>query len=83
MPVTPLLAVSALFGTYLGAVFTYPFAVTAREMVDLWPKKGGDPFGGNYRKAAVYIWFSQNILGYYPGFFKRYFWHIAPQYSSP
>lgn len=49
-------------------------------MVDLWPKKGEDPFGGNYRKAAVYAWFHQNILGFYPGFFKRYFWHIAPQY---
>jgi hypothetical protein len=48
-------------------------------MVDLWPTKGADPFGGNYRKAAVYIWFHQNILGFYPGFFKRYFWHIAPQ----
>lgn len=83
MPVLPLVLSCALFGTYLGAVFTYPFAVTAREMVDLWPKKGGDPFGGNYRKAAVYTWFHQNILGFYPGFFKRYFWHIAPQYPFP
>jgi hypothetical protein len=82
MPVLPFVLTCALFGTYLGAVFTYPFAVTAREMVDLWPRKGADPFGGNYRKAAVYIWFHQNILGFYPGFFKRYFWHIAPQYFS-
>jgi hypothetical protein len=81
MPVLPLILSCALFGTYMAAVFTYPFAVTAREMVDLWPKKGGDPFGGNYRKAAVYTWFHQNILGFYPGFFKRYFWHIAPQYT--
>jgi hypothetical protein len=79
-PVLPLVTFAAAMGTYVGAVFTYPFAVTAREMVDVWPKKGADPFGGNYRKAAVYIWFSQNILAYYPGFFKNYFWHIAPQY---
>lgn len=83
MPVLPLILSCALFGTYLGAVFTYPFAVTAREMVDLWPKKSSEAFGGNYRKAAVYIWFHQNILIFYPGFFKRYFWHIAPQYSLP
>lgn len=82
MPVAPLVGACALFGTYLAAAFTYPFAVTVREMVDLWPKKGGDPFGGNYRKAAVYTYFHQNILGFYPGFFKRYFWHIAPQYPS-
>jgi hypothetical protein len=79
MPVLPLVLICASFGTYLGAAFTYPFAVTAREMVDIWPKVGGDVFGGNYRKAAVYMWFHQNILGFYPGFFKKYFWHIAPQ----
>ena len=51
-------------------------------MVDIWPKKNGiDPFAGNYRKASVYIWFSQNILLFYPGFFKNYFWHVAPQYN--
>jgi hypothetical protein len=82
MPVLPLVLFSATFGTYLGAVFTYPFAHTVREMVDIWPKKGGvDPFGGNYRKASIYVWFHQNILGFYPGFFKNYFWHIAPQYE--
>jgi hypothetical protein len=80
MPVLPLVLFAATFGTYLGAAFTYPFAVTVREMVDLWPKKGADPFNGNYRKASVYVWFHQNILSFYPGFFKRYFWHIAPQY---
>lgn len=80
VPVGPLVLLSALFGTYLGAAFTYPFVVSLREMVDFWPKKGGvDPFGGNYRKGAVYIWYHQNILSFYPGFFKRYFWHIAPQ----
>jgi solute carrier family 25 (mitochondrial oxoglutarate transporter), member 11 len=84
MPVLPNVLICATFGTYLGAVFTYPFAHTVREMVDFWPKKDGiDAFGGNYRKASVYVWFHQNILGFYPGFFKNYFWHIAPQYFSP
>ena len=81
MPVLPCVLTAAAFGVYLGAAFTYPFAHTAREMVDLWPKKNGiDQFDGNYRKASTYIWFHQNILGFYPGFFKNYFWHIAPQY---
>jgi hypothetical protein len=48
-------------------------------MVDLWPKRGIDAFNGNYRKAAVYFWFSSNVVNFYPGFFKNYFWHIAPQ----
>lgn len=80
MPVLPLVLFAATFGTYLGAAFTYPFAVSVREMVDLWPKKGADPFNGNYRKASIYLWFHQSILSFYPGFFKRYFWHIAPQW---
>jgi hypothetical protein len=29
-PMWPILAFCAGFGTYLGAIFTYPFAVTAR-----------------------------------------------------
>lgn len=80
MPVLPCVITSAIFGTYLGAAFAYPFCHTSREMVDIWPKKDGiDSFGGNYRKASIYIWFHQNILGFYPGFFKNFFWNIAPQ----
>jgi hypothetical protein len=26
------------------------------------------------------MWFSDSILNYFPGFFRNYFWHIAPQY---
>ena len=80
MPVLPCVLLAATFSTYMGAIFTYPFAHTIRQMVDLWPKKGGDPFGGNYRKGAVYFYFNTNGLNFYPGFFKNYFWHIAPQY---
>jgi hypothetical protein len=80
MPVLPTVIFCAAFSTYVAAVFTYPFAVVSREMVDIWPKKNGiDYFGGNYRKASIYIWFSQNILLYYAGFVKRYLWHIGPQ----
>jgi solute carrier family 25 (mitochondrial oxoglutarate transporter), member 11 len=83
-PMWPILAICAGFGTYLGAVFTYPFAVTARQMVDLWPKKNGvDIWQGNYRKAASWLWFacpSWNIA--FPGFFKNYFWHVAPMYKN-
>ncbi len=81
MPVTPIVACCAIFSTYVGAAFTYPFAVSVREMVDLWPRVDGrDYFANNYRKASIYMWLHQNILGFYPGFFKKYFWHIAPQY---
>jgi hypothetical protein len=80
-PILPLQLFCAAFGTYFGAVFTYPFAYMSREMVDLWPKKNGiDPFGGNYRKASVYMWMTETFLNYYPGFFKKYFWHVVPQY---
>jgi hypothetical protein len=49
-------------------------------MVDFWPKKNGvDVFQGNYRKAATWLYFtapSWNIA--FPGFFKLYFWNVAP-----
>lgn len=82
MPVLPCVLFTISFSTYLAAAFTYPFAHSVREMVDFWPKKDGlDPFKGNYRKASTFVWFHQNILGFYPGFFKNYFWHIAPQWA--
>lgn len=72
-------AFAASVATYLAAVFTYPFVHTVRDMVDLWPKKDGiDPFKGNYRRAAVWLWYAPSWLMAYPGFFNRYFWHVAP-----
>lgn len=80
-PVLPVILFTCIFSTYLAAAFTYPFAYSVREMVDFWPKKNGiDPFKGNYRLASTYVWFSQTLIGFYPGFFKNYFWHIAPQW---
>ncbi len=31
----------AAFSAYLACAFTYPWAVMAREMVELWPKEKG------------------------------------------
>lgn len=80
IPSWPILAIVAGFSAYLGAVFSYPFAHTVREMVDLWPKKNGvDMFQGNYRKAASWLWFaspSWNLA--FPGFFRIYFWNVFP-----
>ena len=82
MPVLPTNVFNASIATYLACVFTYPFAVTAREMVDIWPKKNGiDPWAGNYRKAATWLWFGPSWNIGFPGLFKRYFWHVAPMYN--
>jgi hypothetical protein len=45
-------------------VFSYPWAVTIREMVELWPKEKGGvcTWDNNYRKAAV--WVRISILKY-------------------
>lgn len=81
MPVLPIVTFTALFSTYLGALVTYPFAVKAREYVDLAPYKGGlEPFDGNYRKAAYWIWTTDGNVKFFGGFFKNYFWNIAPQW---
>lgn len=73
------LAFVALFSTYMAGIFSYPWMVT-REMVDFWPKKQGTPcsFGGNYRKAAVWIWYHEFTGTYFAGFFTKYFWKTAP-----
>jgi ABC-type phosphate/phosphonate transport system permease subunit len=65
---------------YLGCVFSYPFGVVCREMVDFWPKdKGGVcTFQGNYRKAMVWLWYHDYGSNYFPGFFNNYFWRQAP-----
>jgi solute carrier family 25 oxoglutarate transporter 11 len=80
-PSQPVQVFCAAVATYLGAVFTYPFAHVAREMVDFWPKKNGiDPFDNNYRKAAVWLWFGPTWNLGFPGLFKIYFWNVAPLY---
>lgn len=80
-PKWPTIWICAAISTYLGAVFSYPFAHTAREMVDFWPKKNGvDIFQGNYRKAAAWLWFGASTWNIsFPGFMKLYFWKVFPQ----
>lgn len=65
---------------YLSCVFSYPWAVTIREMVDFWPKEKGGvcTFQNNYRKAAVWLWYHDYGSNYFPGFVNNYFWRNAP-----
>lgn len=78
-PMLPVQLSCATFATYLGVVFTYPFAHTSRMMVDFWPKKDGvDPFNGNYRRASVWLWYGPTWNISFPGLFKSYFWKVFP-----
>lgn len=76
VPYLPCKIVNAAFTSYLACAFTYPFAVTAREMIELWPKdKGGVcTWNGNYRKAMSWLWYHEFSTNYFPGFFKNYFY---------
>jgi len=67
------------FSTYLACVFSYPWGVMAKEMVDFWPKENGVcRFDGNYRKAAVWLWYHDLGSNYFPGLFNNYFWRQGP-----
>jgi solute carrier family 25 oxoglutarate transporter 11 len=53
--------------------------MVAREMVDFWPKKNGVcPWNGNYRKAAVWIYYHEFSSTFFAGFFTNYFFRCAP-----
>ena len=80
-PVLPVKLFAATFATWLGVNFSYPFAHAVREMVDLWPKKNGvDLWKGNYRKAAVSLWYGPSWNIGFAGLYNRYFWNVAPLY---
>ena len=82
-PTMPVKYFCAGLSSYLACVFTYPFLFTAKDMVDVWPKKDGiDPWKGNYRKAMVYLWYGPSWNIGWPGMFHRYFWHAFPLYFS-
>jgi hypothetical protein len=68
------------FCSYLACVFSYPWAVVVREMVEFWPKneKGLCHWDGNYRKAAVWLYYHEFSTNCYPGFFNNYFWRNFP-----
>lgn len=82
-PILPVKLFAASLACYLGAVFSYPFVMPVKDMVDLWPKKDGvDPWKGNYRKAMVSLWYGPTWnIGFF-GLFNRYFWHVFPLYLS-
>lgn len=73
-------AIMVFISVYFGCVFSYPWAVTIREMVELWPKEKGGvcTFDNNYRKAAVWLWYHEFGSNYFPGFINNYFWRTAP-----
>jgi hypothetical protein len=82
---TPMYSVKipcAIVGSYFGTVFTYPFVYYIRELVDIYPKVGVDPWRGNYRKAAVTYLHAENFNIGMAGLFHRYFWHVFPLYFS-
>lgn len=65
---------------YLACAFSYPFAVTIREMVEFWPKEknGVCTWQGNYRRAAVWLWYHDFGSNYFPGFMNNYFFRNFP-----
>lgn len=82
-PTLPIKVFCAGLSSYLAAVFSYPFVHAVRDMVDLWPKKDGvDPWKGNYRKAAVTLWYGPSWNIGFAGLFKRYFWHVFPMWFT-
>jgi len=49
-------------------------------MVEMWPKENGVcRFDGNYRKAAVWLWYHEFGSNAFPGFFNNYFYRTFPQ----
>jgi hypothetical protein len=77
-PAFPVKVILAGIASYLGTTFSYPFVHAVRDMVDLWPKKDVDPWKGNYRKAAVTLWYGPSWNIGFAGMFRRYFWHSFP-----
>lgn len=80
MPYEPVKAFNIFVSSYLALIFTYPFAVTAKQMVDFWPKEKGGvcSFNNNYRQAAVWLWYHEFSSNYFPGMFNNYFWKHFP-----
>lgn len=73
--------IAASMSTTLATFFVYPMSNASKEMVDLWPKKDGIcPYDGNYRKAFTYLWYSDFWNTGFPGLFKNFYWHHAPQW---
>jgi hypothetical protein len=80
IPYFPVKIFMLTFSTYFACIFSYPWAVTIKEMVDLWPKEKGGvcTFDNNYRKAAVWLWYHDWSNTYFPGMFNNYVWRVGP-----
>lgn len=79
IPYFPLKLFNATFSSFLAAAISYPFAVKTRELVELWPKLNGQcRFEGNYRKAMVWLYYSDFYGSLFSGFYKNYFWNVFP-----
>lgn len=80
VPYVPVKSFMIAFSSWIALVFSYPFAETARQMVDFWPKEKGGvcSFNNNYRSAAVWLWYHDYSSNYFPGFFNNYFWRHFP-----
>jgi hypothetical protein len=80
MPYAPCKAVLLTISAWFASIFSYPFAVTIREMVDFWPKEKGGicTWDNNYRKAAVWLWYHEWGNNGWPGMFNNYFWRNFP-----
>lgn len=74
MPYTPTKIALCALTSWFACAFSYPWGNTIVEMVDFWPKEKGGvcTWGGNYRKAAVWLWYHEYTTNYYPGFIKNY-----------
>lgn len=83
-PMFPVQLFLGVLCAYMGVVFAYPFAHMTRMMTDLYPKKDGiDLYGGNYRKAAVSLWYGNSWNEGWIGLFKsQYFWKHFPLYFT-
>lgn len=78
-PYLPCKITIAAFSAYLGCLFTFPFAVISKEMIEYWPKENGVcSWQGNYRKAMVWLWYTENVSTMYHGFFRNYFFYQFP-----
>lgn len=69
-----------MLSSYIALVFSYPFAVTAKNMIDFWPKEKGGvcTWNNNYRSAAVWLWYHEFGSNYFAGMFNNYFWKHLP-----
>ena len=59
----------AAFASFWATFAAYPWGVTVRDMVELYPKVNGKSiWRDSYRKAAVWLWYYPYMGNYWVGF---------------